>query len=406
MPPTPEAEDVDAPVEDPAAPDAPPVPSGGRVPWSPLWWFTLPVVVGLLAAILWIGASTVPYLAFSPGSATPVEPLIEIGPSHDGGPGRGGGGGDHGKGGDDDRDGGGRVQAQPADGDLLFLTVSVRQPTAFEALLDVVRDDVQVVPAKPYLGNQSNEENQKLNRALMTDSQDKARKVALERLGYEVRAIPKGAFIEDIDPSFPVAKVMKPGAVVVGADGKPVRNRQDLVDAIAAHKPGQEIRLRIRPLGEDDVEEVVAELGHRPDDPKAAVLGVSLVDEVSYTFPVDIRINTGKVGGPSAGLAFTLAILDRLTPGDLLGDKRVAVTGTIELDGSVGPVGGVQHKARAAIKEGAKLFIVPPDELAEARKAAGDRLVVRPASSLDQALRILRRFGGDPLPASANHPTD
>ena len=129
------------------------------------------------------------------------------------------------------------------------------------------------------------------------------------------------------------------------------------------------------------------------------MLGVSLADRARYTFPVDIEIDTGQVGGPSAGLAFTLAILDRMTPGSLMGDQRVAVTGTIELDGSVGEVGGVDHKTEAAIREGAKLFLVPPGELELARKTAGNRIRVKAVRTLDEALKALEGAGGTPLPA-------
>jgi PDZ domain-containing protein len=113
---------------------------------------------------------------------------------------------------------------------------------------------------------------------------------------------------------------------------------------------------------------------------------------------MDIEIDTGKVGGPSAGLAFTLAILDRLTPGSLTGGDRMAVTGTIELDGTVGPVGGVDHKTEAAISEGAEVFLVPPEEFEQAKKAARGRIKIEQVQTLDDALAALVAHGGDPLP--------
>jgi PDZ domain-containing protein len=129
-----------------------------------------------------------------------------------------------------------------------------------------------------------------------------------------------------------------------------------------------------------------------------AALGVSPVDRNTYGFPMDIEIDTGKVGGPSAGLAFTLAILDRLTPGSLTGGDRMAVTGTIELDGTVGPVGGVDHKTEAAISEGAEVFLVPPEEFEQAKKAARGRIKIEQVQTLDDALAALVAHGGDPLP--------
>ncbi len=346
------------------------------MPVSPLWWFTGPLLGLLAVALVAVSITSVPYLALSPGGARSVEPLVTVSRSSGGPP----------------------VTVDRADDDLLYVTVSVRTPVAIEALWDVLDDNVEVQPSKPYLGNQTNADNQRLNQELMTDSQDKARKVALERLGYRVSSTPRGAFLDDVSPTFPVAKVLKPGATVTEADGKPITSGDDLAAAIGAHRPGDTIRLVVRPLGAPASETVAVKLNARPDDPSKAQLGVTLSNAFTYRFPVDIRIDTGKVGGPSAGLAFTLAILDRLTPGRLLGGERVAVTGTIELNGTIGPVGGVDHKTEAAVRQGADLFIVPPEEYNQARTAARGRLEVERAQTLDQALSILRRHGGDPLP--------
>ncbi len=356
----------------------PPPPSPVPRPVSRLWLVTGPVLVALVGSVVLIGVTRVPYRTLSPGGARSVEPLIEVAP----------------------KPGGPKVAPDRPDPDLLYVTVSVRDPRGFEALLGVLDDRVEVVPSKPLLGTQSPAEDRALNLQLMADSQDKARTVALERLGYPVTINHDGAFVEDVDPSFAVSKVLKPGSTVVGADARAVATADDLVVAIRAHRPGDRIALSVRPLGERRAVKVTSVLGSQPADPKVATLGVSVSDAATFTYPVDIAIDTGKVGGPSAGLAFTLAILDRLTPGDLLGQQRVAVTGTIELDGSIGPVGGVDHKARAAIAQGAKLFIVPPDEYAGARQAAGSKLQVRKAATLDEALKVLREFGGDPLPAA------
>lgn len=362
---------------------SPPVPPMSRParpapPISRLWWVTGPVLTVLVASLVAIGAMRVPYRMFSPGGARSVEPLVTV-KSKPGGP---------------------KVTSDPADDDLLYVTVSVRDPTGIEALFGVLDDKIEVVPSKPVLGTQTTAEDRKLNLRLMVDSQDKARAVALRRLGYSVPTRGSGAFIEDVDPSFPVAAVVKPGATVVGADDKVVRAAADLVEVIRSHRPGDIISLTIRPLGETTAAPHRIKLGARPGAPKVATLGVSLSDAATYRFPIDVGIDTGQVGGPSAGLAFTLAILDRLTPGDLLGAQRVAVTGTIEADGSVGPVGGVDHKAEAAIRQGAKLFIVPPEEYAQARRTAGSRLRIEKAATLDQALTVLRRHGGDPVPVA------
>ena len=355
-----------------------PLPSAPRI--SALWWLVGPVSLVMVLMIVGILAMHVPYVTLSPGGARPVEDLVEV----------------------KQKAGGPKIVEDPPDHDLLYLTVSVGNPTGLQALIGVFDAKTEVEPSAPYRGTQSPDEDRKLNLALMSDSQDKARKVALERLGYKVVSNPIGAFLQDVDPSFPVAKVIKPGATVVAIDGKDIPGATQLVAAIQAHKAGDQIRVTSIPLGSDQPVTVTARLlaSKDPANKGTATLGVSAVDRFSYTYPIDIEINTQEVGGPSAGLSFTLAILDRLTRGDLLGKERVAVTGTIELDGSVGPVGGVRHKAEAAISQGAKLMIVPKEEYAEAKKAAGSRLHVEAVTSLDQALAVLKRYGGDPLPVA------
>ena len=141
---------------------------------------------------------------------------------------------------------------------------------------------------------------------------------------------------------------------------------------------------------ERDGDERDIEVGTRaaPDGPcegKAQLGIVGRTRDEKFDYPVDVKIDTGRVGGPSAGLAFTLTIIDELTPGDLTGGRPVAVTGTIEPDGRVGPIGGVAQKAVAAKDAGARLFIVPGDELRDAREHA-DGMKVVGVATLDEAL--------------------
>ena len=113
-----------------------------------------------------------------------------------------------------------------------------------------------------------------------------------------------------------------------------------------------------------------------------------------------VRIEAAGVDGDSAGLAFTLGILDLLTPGELTGGLRIGVTGTIEANGDVGPVGSVGFKAVAVREAGAGYFLVPAGQGAEAAARAGEGLEVVEVSTLDQALAVLERLGGDGLPPS------
>jgi PDZ domain-containing protein len=135
----------------------------------------------------------------------------------------------------------------------------------------------------------------------------------------------------------------------------------------------------------------------RRPTPGTPCLGISTELFTSYQFPIDVQINTERVGGPSAGLAFTLAVIDDLTPGALTGGRRVAVTGAIAPDGSVGEVGGVEQKAITARTNGIQLMIVPKAEVKDARRGAGNVPVVG-VSTIDDALSALQKAGGAPVP--------
>ncbi len=126
------------------------------------------------------------------------------------------------------------------------------------------------------------------------------------------------------------------------------------------------------------------------------LLGVALRTAPSrFEFPVQVSINAGVIDGPSAGLAFTLAILDLLTPGELTGKNRVAVTGTMDIHGNVGKVGSVTEKAAAARKAGARYFLVPSGQAEEALRGARPKVKVIAVSTLDGTLTALEALGGD-----------
>ena len=347
-----------------------------------LWYATGPLLVVLLVAVIVAAIRPVPYFTISPGSARAVEPLVTI-TAHKG-----------------DTKPPPIDPADKGDEELFFVTVTVRKPAGIEALASLLDDTVEIVPEQVIVGTQSRADNTRFNLSLMTSSKDKAAKVALDRAGFPVTVTTTGAVIVDVGPDYPAAKVLKPGDTVIAADGQKIRSAKDLVAVIGKEVPGNKVRLTIEGIGDGVRRTAVVRLAARPEDRTKPLLGVSLESRPSYDFPFDVSIDSGDVGGPSAGLAFTLAILDRITPGDLTGGKAVAVTGTIELDASIGPVGGVTQKTEAAINAGAKLFMVPADEYADAVKAARGRIEIRRVTTLEEALATLQNFGGDPLPAA------
>ncbi|MFI5046391.1 MAG: PDZ domain-containing protein [Acidimicrobiia bacterium] len=328
-----------------------------------------------------------PYVIISPGSATPLDQSVVT------------------------------IEGAPtygSAGNLLYLTVRVSgsDPNVWKYLTASIDPDQQVVKREAVVGCLSDADNVRYNADLMSQSQDDATKVALERLGYTVTASAPRLTVIEACRGVPAAGALQVGDEIVAIDGKSVTDGAALAAAVRTFEPGHPIPVTVVRDGETRTVDVPT--GEFVPDKRAGsgarcaapgvkggtgepCFGILLQSFVDYQFPIDVKFDLARIGGPSAGLAFTLAIIDDLTPGDLTGGARVAVTGTIAPDGTVGPVGGVEQKAITARHQGVDLMIVPRAELKDARAGAGDVRVV-PVDSLDGALAALQRHGGAAVP--------
>ena len=286
-------------------------------------------------------------------------------------------------------------------GEVLYTTVSVslRRTNAYELLAGWIDRDTEIVGEKTITGGLSRSSVRSENLKAIDVSKLIAEKVALERLGYTVTLVSDGVRVVDVTKGEPSEGLLATGDLVLAIDGTVVSTSEEAVAAVRRRRPGDEITVR---LSRDGHEREVVIQAAEASEPGRALIGVQLTTvNPSFDFPFEIDIDTGKVGGPSAGLAFTLALLDLLTPGELGGGLRVAATGTIDIDGTVGVVDGIPHKAAAAREEKADIFLVPMDGLDEARSHAG-RMRVFGVSNLDEALEALEEAGGGPLPEGAS----
>ena len=177
--------------------------------------------------------------------------------------------------------------------------------------------------------------------------------------------------------------MLDPGDKLLKVDGTSLSVVDDLAPILAKHKPGDTVTIEYERDGETSSGEI--ELIASPDEPERTIIGFLPSDTATVNLPFDsIDIDTESIGGPSAGLAFTLTLIDELTDGELTGGKRVAVTGTINIDAEVGAIGGLVSKASAVQQSGAKYFIVPTSQgeadIAEARLVAGDAVEIIPVA--------------------------
>jgi PDZ domain-containing protein len=330
----------------------------------------LGTVAAIVVVLVLLGGALIrlPYVLIAPGTASAVERVVKI----EGAP------------------------TYTHRGELLFLTVSVSgdRPNAFAVLSGWLDDDTDVVPEDDVLQGRSRAEDARLNKLEMADSQMTAKQVALERLGYTVPKTGTGAVVTGVQKGAPAQGKLRVGDVITAVDGQPVTLADQLGPIVRSRPAGTPVTFDVDRDGKPS--QVTLDTRATPEGPcqGRAQIGVqSSTRSEKFDFPVDVQIDTGRVSGPSAGLAFTLTIVDELTPGDLTGGKKVAVTGTIRPDGSVGPIGGAQQKAVTARQAGAKLFLVPTEEVKEARSRA-DGMKVVGIRTLDDALAQLHGFGG------------
>jgi Lon-like protease len=270
-------------------------------------------------------------------------------------------------------------------GKLYLTSVGIDDNVRFyEALLDLANRDVELRHrAELFPEGDSSEEIDRENVELMDQSKTVALVVALRELGYRVE--PSWVEVGNVVRGTPAEGKLEAGDRILQVDGRAVASIDQVRSAITRHRVGERVAFRVsreqapttvavRVAADDGQPRVGVELRERFDD-----------------LPVEVTIETENIGGPSAGLMFALSIIDRLTPEDLTGGRRIAGTGEVALDGEVLPIGGAAEKLIAARRQGATVFLIPRDNCRDVRGRvpAGLRLVR--VATLDDALGFLRK---------------
>ncbi len=347
----------------PGRPPRPPRRSGR---W-PSWAVSL-ISVGITVIVLGVAATVLltvvsfPYFAISPGPSKAVDELLEVE----------------------------NAQTYPPEGDVLLTTVSVTPVNGWVLLKSVFNSDDDLVSEESITGGRSDEEVEQVNTQLMDNSQLVATDVALRYLGYDVVLTGDGALVVEVVPEAPAASVLEAGDVIISVDGTPVKTTTELTDLLAQKKPGDGVALTVERGDEDS--DAVTSLMASPDDPNKAILGVVVTTkDVRVETPgsdIEVQTDAGDIGGPSAGLSYTLAIINELTPDDVTKGKVVAATGEIDSEGNVGPVGGISQKVRSVEDAGAVVFLVPQGNYDEAITVDTDVEII-PVATLDEAMTAL-----------------
>jgi PDZ domain-containing protein len=241
--------------------------------------------------------------------------------------------------------------------------------------------------------------------------------VAMKKLGLDVDLVMGRVVIEELvcdgAPKKNAACTnLEVGETITHFNGVATPTLTELAAQMKGQAVGDTVELTVIPYDSKattpdakKAEKRSVQLMANTDDPGRPIIGFLPADTRTVTLPFEVQISTTDIGGPSAGLAFTLALLDELTSGNLMGPSRVVATGTISNDGSVGAIGALEQKAVAVKASGANLFLVPAgqsaDEMKRARRAAGSQVEIVQVATLDEALSALRTRGGDALIATS-----
>jgi PDZ domain-containing protein len=273
-------------------------------------------------------------------------------------------------------------------GDVYYVDIFVRRTSRLEDLLPFLRPDGStVVPEQTLLPPGLTEaERDRQTAAQMQRSELVASAVALRELGYDVQVQPRGAVVVDVASDVPAFTKLDQGDVIVAVDGQAVRTPDDLRREIGRRKPGDDVELTLR-RGDETTQVVVATVPN-PLEPGRPIVGINVDQEADIELPVEVDIDLGRVGGPSAGLPFALEIA-RMLGRNVTHGCDVAATGELALDGSVLSVGGLKQKAIAARQRGVDVFVVPTGGNAEEARTHADDVEVIPVESFQQALRLL-----------------
>lgn len=290
----------------------------------------------------------------------------------------------------------------PTDGNLNMTTVRVTSAdfrmNLVQAVYGWLDPDTKIVPHDTLYPNGTTEEqSSQQNAEEFSQSQESAKVAALKELGVPVKS---WVIVSTVVKGSPAEGRLHAGDVIKAVDGTAVKQPSDVAKFVTRHKPGQNVVFTVVPAKEQAAAEKAHRTATRTQDVtittatshdtggKRAIVGISAGTD--HTFPFTIDIKLADVGGPSAGLMFALGIYDKLTPGSLTGGKFVAGTGTIDDNGTVGPIGGVEMKTVGARDRGAQYFLTPADNCAAAAKDTPGGLTLVRVKNIGDALDALK----------------
>ncbi|MDR4886612.1 SepM family pheromone-processing serine protease [Fredinandcohnia sp. QZ13] len=327
------------------------------------------LAVGVVLAILGTFIQ-LPYYVTKPGMATELAPIIEV------------------------------ENGYQDEGEFMLTTIRMGQANIFSYGLAKLQKYHEILPINHVRrDNESDEEYTNRQLFYMEDSQESAITVAYQHANKPVTVKNNGIYIMGIVEGMPAEKELKAGDRIFEVDGHQIEEHTEFMEYVAGKKENEIIKISVERNGEEKT--VSVPLAPFPNNPDKIGIGIELITDIEVVTDPKIEINTKKIGGPSAGLMFTLEIYNQLTEKDLTHGLRIAGTGTINIDGQVGPIGGIGQKIVAANNSDVDIFFAPNENgaadsdyrqaLATAKDIKSDMKIV-PVDTFEDALHYLENL--------------
>ncbi|MGP4062135.1 SepM family pheromone-processing serine protease [Halobacillus sp. H74] len=323
-----------------------------------------------IVIVAFLGAYQLPYYIYKPGTADPLNEIVEVSGGHQ------------------------------SEGEMHLVTVRGGQATPMQWILAQFRSYHQIYPLDQIRPEGVTEEEYFHAQLQMMDSSQEASKVvAYKAAGKDIEINYEGVFVMNVIEGMPAADVLETGDQITKVDGQTIEQTSDLIDYVSDMEKGSSVTLTV--VREEETIEKDIELAAFPDNPEKVGVGISLVTDRSVKVSPKVKVKSGEIGGPSAGLMFSLEIYDQLTEEDITKGYEIAGTGEVNYEGQVGRIGGIDKKVVAASNHGAQIFFAPNEEGREgsnyevAKETAediGTDMKVVPVDSFQDAIDYLKEL--------------
>lgn len=298
---------------------------------------------------------SLPYYVSKPGMAKELAPIIEVENGH------------------------------KEEGSFMLTTIRMGKANIYSYLLASLSEYQEVYPLDAIRGKEETEEEYNVRQLhLMASSKISAIEVAYKKAGIPIHYDFQGVYVLNVVENMPAAGKLEPGDRIFKVDDLEFKSSQEFIDYVSKESAGDKIALTFMRKNEEN--EVEVQVERFPENENKVGVGIGLVDDKEIQVNPSVEVKTDDIGGPSAGLMFSLEIYNQLTEEDLTRGYEIAGTGTITPDGKVGPIGGIEQKIVAADKAGADIFFAPNEE---GEKDSNYRAAVKTAEDIKTKMKIV-----------------